>query len=93
MHHVLTPKNSTHRQYEALRALFVGKLDLEDAARRFGHTSGVLRNLRVAVLKQPDRPFFLPDRVQRAHLVIMIGSIRHKALRNNWTSKRSGSGG
>ncbi len=58
----LTPENSTQRRYEALRALFVDKLSLAEAASRFGYTPGTLRNLRAAFLHQPHRPFFLPDR-------------------------------
>ena len=58
----LTPKNSTHRRYEALRALFVDRLTLDEAAQRFGYAPGALRNLRAAFHKQPDSPFFLPDR-------------------------------
>ncbi len=58
----LLPHNSTHRRYEALRALFVDHAPLDEAASRFGYASGTLRNLRAAFLHQPDRPFFLPDR-------------------------------
>ena len=57
-----TPENSTHRRYEALRALFVDHASLEEAASRFGYAVGTLRNLRAAFLQQPHRPFFLPDR-------------------------------
>ncbi len=60
--HFLTPVNSTHRRYEALRALFVDRASLDEAASRFGYASGTLRNLRAAFLQDPDRPFFLPDR-------------------------------
>ena len=58
----ITPENSTHRRYEALRALFVDHASLEEAASRFGYAAGTLRNLRAAFLQQPHRPFFLPDR-------------------------------
>ena len=37
----LTPANSTHRQYEALRAFFVDKLPSAQAASRFGYTPAV----------------------------------------------------
>ncbi len=55
------PENATHRKYEALRAIFVEQVSVDDAARRFGYTVGTLRNLRTAFLKKPDCPFFLPD--------------------------------
>ena len=58
----LVPANSTHRRYEALRALFVDNASLDEAASRFGYAAGTLRNLRAAFLQQPGRPFFLPDR-------------------------------
>ncbi len=58
----LVPHNSTHRRYEALRALFVDNAPLDEAARLFGYAPGTLRNLRTAFLQQPDRLFFLPDR-------------------------------
>ncbi len=60
--HFLVPENSTHRRYEALRALFVDNSSLDEAASRFGYAAGTLRNLRAAFLQQPHRPFFLPDR-------------------------------
>ena len=58
----LKPENSTHRKYEALRALFVDGLSVDEAAGRFGYAAGTLRNLRAAFLREPDEPFFLPDR-------------------------------
>ena len=58
----LSPANSTHRQYEALRAHYVDRLTLDEAARRFGYSVGTFRNLCAAFRKQPDRSFFLPDR-------------------------------
>src|SRR3954465_13505268 len=36
----LEPSNSTHRQYEALRAFFVDGLPSAEAAARFGDTPG-----------------------------------------------------
>ena len=41
----LEPSNSTHRQYEALRAFFVDGLPSAEAARRFGYTPGSFRVL------------------------------------------------
>ena len=58
----LHPQNSTHRKYEALRALFVEGVSLPEAAHRFGYAVGTLRNLRTAFLRDPGVLFFLPDR-------------------------------
>ena len=41
----LEPANSTHRQYEALRAFFVDGLPSAQAAARFGYTPGSFRVL------------------------------------------------
>ena len=56
----LTPSNSTHRQYEALRAFFVEKLPSPEAARRFGYSPGSFRVLAHQFRQDPQRPFFLP---------------------------------
>lgn len=56
----LTPSNSTHRQYEALRAFFVDGLPSADAARRFGYSPGSFRVLAHQFRQDPQRPFFLP---------------------------------
>lgn len=56
----LEPQNSTHRQYEALRAYFLEGLPSAEAARRFGYTPGSFRVLCTEFRKQPHRPFFLP---------------------------------
>ena len=37
----LVPSNSTHRQYEALRAYFVERLPSAEAARRFGYSAPI----------------------------------------------------
>ncbi len=57
----LQPANSTHRQYEALRAYFVDKLPSAEAARRFGYTPGSFRVLVHQFRQAPDRAFFLPS--------------------------------
>jgi hypothetical protein len=51
----LEPANSTHRQYEALRAFFVEQTSSAKAAARFGYTPGSLRVLVHQFRKQPDR--------------------------------------
>jgi hypothetical protein len=56
----LTPTNSTHRQYEALRAFFVENLSSQEAARRFGYSPGSFRVLAHQFRQDPQRPFFLP---------------------------------
>lgn len=40
----LQPQNSTHRQYEALRAYFVERLPSAEAARRGGYTAACMSN-------------------------------------------------
>jgi len=55
----LEPSNSTHRQYEALRAYFVEGLSCAEVAERFGYTPGSLRVLAHKFRQQPARPFFI----------------------------------
>lgn len=55
----LEPKNSTQRQYEALRAYFVDRLPSAEAALRFGYTPGSFRVLCCEFRKNLDREFFL----------------------------------
>jgi hypothetical protein len=54
----LDPSNSTHRQYEALRAFFVEGLPSAEAAVRFGYCPGSFRILVHQFRKQPQRQFF-----------------------------------
>lgn len=56
----LEPSNSTHRQYEALRAYFVERIPSAEAATRFGYTSGSFRLLCHQFRQNPNRQFFLP---------------------------------
>ena len=58
----LQPANSTHRQYEALRAFFVEGLPSAEAARRFGYSPGSFRVLCHEFRQQPHRDFFRPPR-------------------------------
>ena len=55
----LEPSNSTHRQYEALRAFFVEGVPSAQAAARFGYTPGSFRVLVHQFRNQPGRQFFL----------------------------------
>lgn len=56
----LEPANSTHRQYEALRAYFVEQLPSAEVAARFGYTPGSFRVLCHEFRQNPHRAFFLP---------------------------------
>ena len=55
----LQPKNSTHRQYEALRAFFVEHLPSAEAAAKFGYSPGSFRVLCSQFRNNPDRVFFI----------------------------------
>src|SRR6516162_1834391 len=61
----LTPSNSTHRQYEALRAFFVDGLPSAEAAVRFCYTPGSFRILVHQFRRDPQRLFFLPPGRER----------------------------
>src|SRR3954449_12646100 len=56
----LEPSNSTHRQYEALRAFFVDRVPSAEAAARFGYTPGSFRVLVHQFRNHPGRDFFVP---------------------------------
>lgn len=56
----LQPANSTHRQYEALRAYFIEGLSSKEAAKRFGYTEGSFRVLVHEFRQNPQRQFFIP---------------------------------
>ena len=58
--HFLEPQNSTHRQYEALRAYFVEGLASTEAAARFGYSPGSFRVLCHQFRQDPQRAFFSP---------------------------------
>ena len=54
----LQPLNAAHRQYEALRAIFVEGLTTAQAARRFSYHKGSLANLAAKFRKDPTIGFF-----------------------------------
>jgi hypothetical protein len=54
----LAPQNSTHRQYEALRAYFVDRLPAAEVAGRFGYTVGSFHQLAHRLRQNPNRPLF-----------------------------------
>jgi transposase len=56
----LEPANSTHRQYEALRAYYVEGLSSAEAAKRFGYTPGSFRVLCHEFSRNSQREFFRP---------------------------------
>ena len=56
----LVPSNSTHRQYEALRAFFVEGAPSTQAAARFGYQPAGFRVLCHKLRQDPGRQFFLP---------------------------------
>src|SRR3954453_17099819 len=56
----LEPSNSTHRQYEALRAFFVEGVPSAEAAARFGYPPGSFRVLVHQFRNHPGRNFFIP---------------------------------
>src|SRR6266849_3514243 len=58
----LEPSNTTHRQYEALRAYFVEGLPSHEAAVRFGYTPGSFRILCHQFRQDPTRPYFVETR-------------------------------
>jgi hypothetical protein len=58
----LVPKNSLHRQYEALRAFFVQGLPSTQAAQRFGYAPGSFRLLCHQLRQNPTLEFFLSSR-------------------------------
>jgi len=62
----LVPANSTHRQYEALRAYIVDKQPSAEVARRFGYTPGSFRVLCHEFRKNPDRTFFCSPKKPRS---------------------------
>jgi len=54
----LTPQNTNHRQYEALRAYFVERLPAAEVAKRFGYTVGSVHQLVHQFRQNPHRQFF-----------------------------------
>jgi transposase len=60
--HFLTPANTAHRRYEALRAYFVEGLSSKKAADRFGYSPGSFRGLVHQFRLDPKRSFFATGR-------------------------------
>jgi len=55
----LEPRNTTHRQYEALRAYFVEQIPAAEAAARFGYTVGSFHQLAHQFRNDTQRRFFV----------------------------------
>lgn len=55
----LEPQDTTHRQYEALRAYFVEGIPSAEVAARFGYSPGSFRMLCCRFRKNPARQFFV----------------------------------
>ncbi|MBV8611072.1 MAG: helix-turn-helix domain-containing protein [Singulisphaera sp.] len=56
----MEPSNSTHRQYEALRAFFVEGVPAAEAAARFGYTPGSFRVLVHQFRNRSERELLRP---------------------------------
>lgn len=78
-HFFLEPSNSTHRQYEALRAYFVEGLSNKEAAKRFGYTEGSFRVLVHEFRQNPHRQFFLPP-AKGPHKAPKKDKVREKVI-------------
>ncbi len=57
----LAPQNTTHRQYEALRAYFLEGLAAAEVAQRFGYTVGSFHQLAHQFRNDPQRQFFVDN--------------------------------
>jgi transposase len=77
--HFLEPTNSTHRQYEALRAYFVDGLSSKETAKRFGYAEGSFRVLAHEFRKNPHRQFFLPP-AKGPHKAPKKDKVREKVI-------------
>jgi Transposase DDE domain len=75
----LEPSNSTHRQYEALRAFFVEGVPSAEAARRFGYTPGSFRVLVHQFRQSPRRDFFLTA-VKGPHVAPKADPLRDRVI-------------
>lgn len=82
------PSNSTHRQYEALRAYFAEGLPQSEVAAKFGYTIGSFRVLCHEFRQNPQRQFFvvpqrgpLPGKVPgKENIKIRIVTLRKQNL-------------
>jgi transposase len=56
----LKPATTPHRQYEALRAVFVEDLSSVEVGEQFGYSPGTVRNLCHRFRQNPSLDFFMP---------------------------------
>ncbi len=76
----LQPSNSTHRQYEALRAYFVEGLSSAMAAARFAYSAGSFRVLCHSFRQNPQRSFFLPPAKKGPHTAPKRDRVRQMVI-------------
>jgi transposase len=77
----LEPSSTRQRQYEALRAFFVGGLSSEDAARAFGYSPSTFRVLCSRFRHDPNaREFFQVSSVGRPPGVRHHDSVRERVI-------------
>jgi hypothetical protein len=76
----LSPEQTLHRQYEALRAYFVEQLPSAETARRFGYSRGSFRVLCHQFRHDPQKraAFFCP--LPRAHSAPARDPVRERAV-------------
>jgi transposase len=58
----IEPRNTTHRQYEALRAFFADGRPQAEVAKRFGYSVAAFRVMCCVFRKNPCREFFIQPR-------------------------------
>ena len=75
----LDPSNSTHRQYEALRAYFVEGLPSAETAAQFGYSPGSFRVLCHQLRQNPNRQFFMPPK-KRPRIAPKKENLREKVV-------------
>jgi hypothetical protein len=76
----LEPRNSTHRQYEALRAFFVEGRPQAEVARDFGYSVGSFRVLCCKFRQNPDREFFVKSKRGRRRAIPERDDLRSRII-------------
>ena len=74
----LEPSSAAQRQYEALRAYFVGELSTEEVAKRFGYTNGSIRVLCHHFRR--EKPDFFRELKHGPHTQPKKGAVRELVL-------------
>jgi hypothetical protein len=78
----LVPQNSTHRQYEALRAYFVDRLPGPEVARRFGY-EGPLRQIAAADPGHEEPTLLLTNQLSRSPAKLIGRYAQRMLIENN----------